>query len=44
MLFRSVGVPCVIKEGAARRDDIAESVGMYLDRVPRYKAGLRRID
>ena len=40
----AVGVPCAIKEGAARRDDIEESVGMYLDRVARYKADLRRLD
>jgi carbonic anhydrase/acetyltransferase-like protein (isoleucine patch superfamily) len=40
----AVGVPCVIKEGAARRDDIEESIQHYVDRVHRYRAGLRRLD
>lgn len=40
----AVGVPCVIKEGAAKRDDIEESVGAYVERVARYKAGLLRLD
>jgi len=40
----AVGVPCQIKEGAARRDDIEESIEAYVERVRLYKAGLRRID
>jgi len=40
----AVGVPCVIKEGAARREDIEESIEAYVDRVRIYKAGLRRLD
>ena len=40
----AVGVPCVIKEGAAKKDDIEESVEHYVERVARYKAGLRRLD
>jgi carbonic anhydrase/acetyltransferase-like protein (isoleucine patch superfamily) len=39
----AVGVPCTIKEGAANRDDIVESVQHYVDRAKRYKAELRPI-
>ncbi|MCC6434145.1 MAG: gamma carbonic anhydrase family protein [Acidimicrobiales bacterium] len=40
----AVGIPCVIKEGAADRATIIESIDAYVDRVHRYRAGLRRID
>lgn len=40
----AVGVPCAIKEGASKRDDIEDSVREYIDRVKRYKAGLHRLD
>ncbi len=40
----AVGVPCVIKEGAAKREDIAESVQHYIDRAIRYRTDLRRLD
>ena len=39
----AVGVPCVIKEGAANRGDIEDSIQSYVERVARYKAGLRRL-
>jgi len=41
---QAVGVPVQIREGRADIEDIRHSAGTYLDRVPRYKAGLRRID
>lgn len=37
----AVGVPATIKEGAARREDVAEPIEKYVARVRRYKAGLR---
>ena len=40
----AVGVPCAIKEGAANRADIEESVEGYVQRVARYKAGLFRLE
>jgi carbonic anhydrase/acetyltransferase-like protein (isoleucine patch superfamily) len=40
---QAVGVPVQIREGRADPDDIAESAQHYVDRVSRYKAGLRRI-
>ena len=40
---QAVGVPAVIKEGRADREDIAESARNYVDRVHRYRAGLRRL-
>ncbi len=39
----AVGVPCIIKEGAAKREDIEESVQHYINRVQRYRADLRRL-
>jgi carbonic anhydrase/acetyltransferase-like protein (isoleucine patch superfamily) len=40
---QAVGVPVQIREGRADADEIAESAQHYVDRVSRYKAGLRRI-
>lgn len=40
---QAVGVPAVIKEGRADREDIADSARKYVERVHRYKAGLRRL-
>ncbi len=40
---QAVGVPAVIKEGRADRADIADSAQRYVERVHRYKAGLRAL-
>lgn len=40
----AVGSPAVIKEGRARRDDIALGVHSYLERTRTYPNALRRID
>jgi carbonic anhydrase/acetyltransferase-like protein (isoleucine patch superfamily) len=40
----AVGIPAVIKEGRARREDIESGVQNYLVRAERYRAALRRID
>ena len=40
---QAVGVPAQIREGRADADDIADSAGKYVERVPRYKTGLRLI-
>jgi carbonic anhydrase/acetyltransferase-like protein (isoleucine patch superfamily) len=39
----AVGVPAKIREGAAKGDHIAMAAQSYVDRVRRYKAGLRRL-
>lgn len=40
----AVGVPAVVKEGAARREDVLEPVERYVRRVRRYRAGLKACD
>ncbi|MPY95852.1 MAG: gamma carbonic anhydrase family protein [Acidimicrobiia bacterium] len=40
---QAVGVPAVIKEGRADREDIADSARKYVERVHRYRAGLRQL-
>jgi carbonic anhydrase/acetyltransferase-like protein (isoleucine patch superfamily) len=40
----ALGIPANIREGAANRDHIAMAAQTYVDRVARYKAGLRRLD
>jgi carbonic anhydrase/acetyltransferase-like protein (isoleucine patch superfamily) len=39
----AVGVPATVREGAANSDHIAMAAQSYVDRVARYKAGLRLI-
>ena len=36
-------MPVQIREGTADVEDIRDSANKYVERVPRYKAGLRRI-
>ena len=40
----AAGTPAVIKLDRARLDDIREGAQAYVDRIPRYRAGLRRLD
>jgi carbonic anhydrase/acetyltransferase-like protein (isoleucine patch superfamily) len=40
----AVGSPAVVKPGRARVDDIRSGAAAYLERVDRYRAGLRRLD
>ena len=40
---QAVGVPVQIREGKADVEDIRDSANKYVERVPRYQAGLRRI-
>jgi carbonic anhydrase/acetyltransferase-like protein (isoleucine patch superfamily) len=40
---QAVGLPVQIREGKADLDDIADSARKYVERVQRYKAGLRPI-
>jgi carbonic anhydrase/acetyltransferase-like protein (isoleucine patch superfamily) len=40
---QAVGVPAQIREGKADLDDIKDSAQRYVDRVFRYKAGLRQL-
>jgi carbonic anhydrase/acetyltransferase-like protein (isoleucine patch superfamily) len=39
----ALGVPAKIREGMARLADIDDAVANYLDRLPRYRDGLRRL-
>ena len=39
----AVGTPAVIKLGRARLEDTRDGVQAYLDRIPLYRAGLRRV-
>jgi carbonic anhydrase/acetyltransferase-like protein (isoleucine patch superfamily) len=40
----AVGIPAVIKEGRARREDIEHGVATYVERAGRFRSMLRRID
>lgn len=40
----AVGVPVVVKEGAAKAEDVLEPIEKYVRRVARYKAELRPLD
>jgi carbonic anhydrase/acetyltransferase-like protein (isoleucine patch superfamily) len=40
----AVGIPAVIKEGRARREDIEHGVATYVERASRFRTHLRRID
>jgi carbonic anhydrase/acetyltransferase-like protein (isoleucine patch superfamily) len=40
----AVGIPAVIKEGRARREDIEHGVATYVERASRFRSMLRRID
>jgi carbonic anhydrase/acetyltransferase-like protein (isoleucine patch superfamily) len=40
----AVGTPATIKPGRARVDEIRTSAQAYVDRIPGYRSGLRRID
>ena len=40
----AVGIPAVIKEGRARREDIERGVATYVERAARFRAELRRIE
>lgn len=40
----AVGVPAIIKEGRARREEIERGVAFYVERAVRFRDELRRID
>ena len=40
----AAGTPAVVKPGRARMEDIVDGARRYVERIPRYRDGLRRLD